>query len=287
MKRLSIIFIIVLTTMVSAGAYHSEKKLVEADELRKLTATIDDSTVDVQCGYYKALYKAEAAKNKSLSAKISLMALVFLIILVSTVLVVRSKMKMRGIDSVRCIAELFMVSTELQENACRKEMATVCQEPAVRIAGEITVSDFETGNAKIKISRLFRERWSELNILCNEYFDMGDSPNARLSVVHNIERELEKMRTPKNIRLIVDSVNLYMDDIVSRLEKECPFLKPEDLTFLALVFARFSPRAVCMFTGIKLKYYYNKRSRLAARIRRVLGENAEPYMRLFNANVEA
>jgi len=274
MKRLLIFLLIALASISSHASYIREKKLVEADELRKLTATIGDSTVEAQRDHYMKLYKIEVAKNKSLSTNILLLILIFLVISVSTVLVVRSRMKMRGIDAVRRIAELFIVSAELGDGACRKTSGVAPPEVA------------ETECAKIEIGRLFRERWSELNIMCNEYFEMEDSPAARLSVVRNIERELEKMRTPRNIRLIVDSVNLYMDGIVSRLETECLFLKAEDLTFLALAFARFSPRAVCMFTGIKLKYYYNKRSRLAAKIKQALGDNADPYLRLLDAKAQ-
>lgn len=97
-------------------------------------------------------------------------------------------------------------------------------------------------------------------------------------MVKNIERELEKMRSPKNIMMIVDSVNRYMDGIIDRLRAECHFLKNDDITFLALLYAGFSPRAVCLFTGIKLKYYYNKRSRIIGRIRNALGSEAGKFV---------
>ncbi len=35
---------------------------------------------------------------------------------------------------------------------------------------------------------------------------------------------------------------------------------------IVLIYAGFSPRAVCMFTGIKLKSFYTKRTRLITRI---------------------
>lgn len=76
----------------------------------------------------------------------------------------------------------------------------------------------------------------------------------------------------------MDSVNRYMDNIVGRLSQQCPFLKPDDLTFMALLYARFSPRAVCLFTGIKLKYFYTKRSRLFSRITEALGDGARKFL---------
>lgn len=43
-------------------------------------------------------------------------------------------------------------------------------------------------------------------------------------------------------------------------------MKEDDYTFLSLVFAGFSVRAVCLFSGIKYKLFYLKRSRLGKRI---------------------
>ena len=57
-----------------------------------------------------------------------------------------------------------------------------------------------------------------------------------------------------------------MDGIVSSLRNQCPFLKQEDVNFLALLYAGFSVRAVCMFTGIKYHHFYVKKSRLIKRI---------------------
>ena len=65
---------------------------------------------------------------------------------------------------------------------------------------------------------------------------------------------------------IESAVNLYMGDIMKQLRRQCPFLKPQDFTFIMLIYAGFAPRAVCMFTELKLKYYYNKRYRLSERI---------------------
>lgn len=47
---------------------------------------------------------------------------------------------------------------------------------------------------------------------------------------------------------------------------QCPWLKSDDITFIMLIYAGFSPRTICLFTGIKIKYFYGKRSRLTERI---------------------
>ncbi len=66
---------------------------------------------------------------------------------------------------------------------------------------------------------------------------------------------------------IENAVNLYMDNIVSRLKEQCPFLKRDEISFMALNYAGLSARAVCIFTGIGLKYFYVKRKRILDKIK--------------------
>lgn len=116
------------------------------------------------------------------------------------------------------------------------------------------------------LEHLFKERWNTLNMLCNEYFDMGGSEKTRNSILNNIEEELKKLRSKKGLEQIEKAVDNYMGGIMTRLRQECPFLKENDYVFMSLVFAGFSVRAVCMFTDIKYKLYYLKKSRLSKRI---------------------
>ena len=70
----------------------------------------------------------------------------------------------------------------------------------------------------------------------------------------------------KNIEELENIVNSYLDNILSRVKEQLPDLSRKDLTFLTYLYAGFSPRAVCIFTDIKIKNFYNRRSRLKERI---------------------
>lgn len=135
-----------------------------------------------------------------------------------------------------------------------------------QLNSELSIVSEEKRIVHKRVETLFRERWETLNMLCNEFFEKSDSEKPRISIINEIEKELELMRTPRKIRQIEDLTNKYLDDIVDRLRCQCPFICNDDIVFLTLIYAGFSPRAVCIFTGIKLKYYYTKRSRLIKRI---------------------
>lgn len=113
---------------------------------------------------------------------------------------------------------------------------------------------------------LFRGSWSMLNALCNQFFEKGDSDKTRYTIVKDIEAEIGKLKMESNLEKIEASVNKYMDGVVDKMRRECTFLKPEDIIFLTLVMAGFSPRAICLFRNLKLKNFYMKKKRLIVRI---------------------
>ena len=116
------------------------------------------------------------------------------------------------------------------------------------------------------IERLFREKWQTLNMLCNDYFELGDSDQSRATILNNIKQELKKLRSKKSLKEIETAVDRYMGGIMTLMRQECDFLKDDNFTFLALIYAGFSVRTICTLMDIKYKLFYLRKSRLAKRI---------------------
>lgn len=136
-----------------------------------------------------------------------------------------------------------------------------------RLANELTDARNATTAAKSMAEANFHDKWQTLNLLCNEFFEKGMSEKTRATIVGEIEKEINRMQSDKEMKVLEHNVNRNMDDIVAKLRSQCgDFIKEDDILFLTLIYAGFSPRAVCLFTGIKLKYYYTKRARLTTRI---------------------
>lgn len=119
---------------------------------------------------------------------------------------------------------------------------------------------------KAKIDALYGSRLDTLNMLCNEYFEKNESEKVRLTLYNEVEKHILALRDSKNIDELENIVNSYLDNILSRVKEQLPELNRKDLTFLTYLYAGFSPRAVCIFTDIKIKNFYNRRSRLKDRI---------------------
>ena len=116
------------------------------------------------------------------------------------------------------------------------------------------------------VENLFKEKWTTLDTLCNQYFGLDNSELTAKSVITNIEKEIKKIVSKKGLADIVEATDKYMGGIVTRLRNQCPFLKEDDISFIALLFAGFSVRSVCMFDGITYRNFYVKKSRLIKRI---------------------
>lgn len=117
-----------------------------------------------------------------------------------------------------------------------------------------------------KVDELYRKRFDTLNMLCNEYFEKRDSDKVRLSLFNEVEKYIMALRDPKSLNELETVVDSYLDNILTRLREQMPALSRTDRQFITYLYAGFSPRAVCLFTDIKLKNFYNRRSRLKDRI---------------------
>ena len=124
----------------------------------------------------------------------------------------------------------------------------------------------ENGRLENELRQLFHEKWTTLNLLCQEYYNLGTFEKGRAMIVQNIEAELVKLKAEDNLKDIERAVDKYMGNIMSLLRAECTFLSKKDFVFLSLLFAGLSSRSVCVLLDIKYSYYYVKRDRIKERI---------------------
>lgn len=117
-----------------------------------------------------------------------------------------------------------------------------------------------------QVNTLYSSRLDTLNMLCNEYFEKSESEKVKLSLYNEVEKQILALRDTKRIAELETIVNKYMDNILVKVREQLPELTGKDLIFLTYLYAGFSPRAVCIFTDIKIKNFYNRRSRLKERI---------------------
>lgn len=234
------------------------------------TKIMQESVTGVQRDFYSDRAASEKVKSQQMLLLLAGVIVVAVIIITLLWIIYRLRMRNRSDELELAINSLVELRkrVDISDNDNRKLTDRLNEETSTIKDLEAKLVERElSGNFNIKlIEMLFKEKWVTLNMLCNNYFDLGDSEKTRLAILKNIEIEINKQRTQKNLEEIESAVDLYLGGIMSRMRSECTFLKDADFTFLSLIFAGLSVRAICLFTGIKYKNFYLRKSRLIKRI---------------------
>lgn len=116
------------------------------------------------------------------------------------------------------------------------------------------------------ISALFKKQWGTLNMLCNEYFEKGENPSLKATILTEVEKEIKRISGRDGLKSIEEALNRHFEGIITKLKEQLPEFDKKDIAFLTFSYAGFSPRAICLFTGFTIKYYYKKRAVLKEKI---------------------
>lgn len=98
------------------------------------------------------------------------------------------------------------------------------------------------------VSELYRDRFSELNELCDIYYDHEGSTRNKSLVFNKLTETIEAIKSD-NHRLseLEATVNTYRGGIMQRLREQMPKLSERDMRVALYVFAGFSNRAIAIF----------------------------------------
>jgi DNA-binding CsgD family transcriptional regulator len=111
------------------------------------------------------------------------------------------------------------------------------------------------------VSSLYRDRFSELNELCDIYYDHGGSSRNKSMVFNKLTDTIEAIKSDKHrLNELEVAVDKYRNGLMSRLRSEMPRLNERDLRVALYLLAGFSNRAIAIFidsdpvTVSKLRY---------------------------------
>ena len=116
------------------------------------------------------------------------------------------------------------------------------------------------------ISDLFRHHYEVMDKLCASYFGRENNESLRSTILHDLDKEISRLRSAEAIENIRSVVNECHDNVIDRLKEEMPKLKDDDLTFAALLLAGLDARTVCLLSGVSRGNFYVKRSRFVLKL---------------------
>lgn len=138
------------------------------------------------------------------------------------------------------------------------------------------------------VEQFYHSQIAIIDRISAEYFEKKDAAiPTRLTILQQLDVSLHSMQTPQTSDAIISLVNLHHNDILANIKSEMPKLKPTDIEFMALKLAGFSPKSIALFQGLTLGNYYNRWTRLRARIGNSDAAHKEQILSLLNATVKS
>jgi tetratricopeptide (TPR) repeat protein len=100
----------------------------------------------------------------------------------------------------------------------------------------------------VSVSALYRDRFSELNHLCDIYYDHDGTARQKTLVFDRLRDTIEEIKhDSRRLGQLEEAVNLYRNNIYARMREQVTKLNDRDLRVALYVLAGFSNRAIAIF----------------------------------------
>ncbi len=117
------------------------------------------------------------------------------------------------------------------------------------------------------LERLLKDRLQLIDELGNMYYEQPGTGKRQEMIYRKVKNVIEDLSdNEKTLDELEDIVNKCRNGIMTRLRREMPELKEKDFKLACYLFAGFSNRVICVFTGDRIENVYKRKSRLKARI---------------------
>lgn len=130
-----------------------------------------------------------------------------------------------------------------------------------------TIKELQLANRNLpdemnaSIGALYRDRFSELNELCDIYYDHSGSSRQKTLVYDKLSQTITSIKNDRErLDNMEEAVNRYRHNLMAQLREQMPKLSERDMRIALYSFAGFSNRAIALFidsdpiTVSKMKY---------------------------------
>lgn len=135
-----------------------------------------------------------------------------------------------------------------------------------RLMSLLSENEMSTRQLKSDVTDLMRKHFDTINTLCYEYFEKADTAFVKKSIYNEVEKEIDKLRSPARLAEMERTINKYCDNVMSRIRAQLPTLTENEIVLLVYLYFGLSARTICTLTDIQIKNFYMRRQRLKAKI---------------------
>ena len=120
------------------------------------------------------------------------------------------------------------------------------------------------------------QRLTDLNRLCETYYDHIDTPRHAAKVFEQVRQTIESIKSDEGrIAELEDLVDNCRGGLMSKLRSQCPKLNERELKVALYSYAGFSSRAICIFIESNPVALSKIKYRIKTKIKECGGADAE------------
>ena len=259
-------------------ALNDHERLFELQD-STVRITLQQPLIASQRDHYETRLKVEELRNQQQCYLMRGAAVIVLMVAVALGIYVRSCFRRKQEE----LNEYMELADELRHTLYHKEESIANNEAAMEhIRQELQLSHTQLEELRVQlhayddtmqtqIAELLGGQFQLLNRLSETYYELEaskeDTP-IKNRIFEQVKAEIDSLRDGGGKYIELEAVvNRNLDNIMTRLRAELPHLKEQDFIYLTFFYARFSGKAISLFTRTKRDTIYKIKERLCNKIK--------------------
>ena len=133
------------------------------------------------------------------------------------------------------------------------------------------------------IDRLYNDRLSDVNQLCEIYYEHSDTPRQAGKVFEEVHNIIESIKSDEaRLRELEELVDKCRNGLMSKLREGCNKLNEREIKVALYSYAGFSSRAICIFVDSNPVALSKMKYRIKTKIKESNCEDAETLISALN-----
>ena len=254
-----------------------ERLLIHQDSVVRIT--LQQPLIASQRDHYETRLKVEELRNQQQRYLMRGAAVMILMVAVALGIYIRNCFRRKQEE----LNEYMELADELRHTLYHKEESIANNEAAMEhIRQELQLSHTQLEELRVQlhahddtmqtqIAELLGGQFQLLNRLSETYYELESSKEdtpIRNRIFEQVKAEIDSLRDGGEKYIELEAiVNRNLDNIMARLRAELPHLKEQEFIYLTFFYARFSGKAISLFTRTKRDTIYKIKERLCKKIK--------------------
>ena len=136
---------------------------------------------------------------------------------------------------------------------------------------EIEARKGDVSRLESKLHRLLENRFALIDSLCQTYYETQGTKAERKAIIDKVKNEIEAVKSDSLVKM-EQTVNDCRDNMLLKVKKIYPDIKPENYQLLVYLASGLSSRSISLLLGESVDTIYKRKSRLKSRLK----ENVAP-----------